>query len=159
MDGHQLGRAGSGLRGQPGGQRRGRGRLLARRDGTVGAPGRTGEPQRQRLRRARRRDAVLRGLRRSGGIRYLPDRAAIPLMGVSESRAVVLEGIFLLDSTPGLRVDDSDDDDPVLVRPDGSRVDTWREHYPYPERLARQDYDHLKRLLQIELVKLQYWIK
>ncbi|MBT2232515.1 polyphosphate kinase 2 [Nonomuraea sp. NEAU-A123] len=70
-----------------------------------------------------------------------------------------MERVSLLDSTPGLLVDDSDDDDPVLLRPDGSRVDTWREHYPYPERLPREDYEHDKRLLQIELLKLQYWVK
>ncbi|MEU7856168.1 polyphosphate kinase 2 [Nonomuraea sp. NPDC049141] len=70
-----------------------------------------------------------------------------------------MERVSLLDSTPGLLVDDSDDDDPVLLRPDGSRVDTWREHYPYPERMPREDYDHDKRLLQIELLKLQYWVK
>jgi polyphosphate kinase 2 len=58
-----------------------------------------------------------------------------------------------------LRVDDSEDDDPVLLRPDGSTVDTWREGYPYPERMDRDDYDRSKRLLQIELLKLQYWIK
>ncbi|MGW0201419.1 polyphosphate kinase 2 [Nonomuraea sp. NPDC003201] len=65
----------------------------------------------------------------------------------------------MLDSTPGLIVDDSDDDDPVLLRPDGSPFDTWREHYPYPERMQRQEYDRVKRLLQIELLKLQYWVK
>jgi polyphosphate kinase 2 (PPK2 family) len=65
----------------------------------------------------------------------------------------------LLHSTPGLVVDDSDDDDPVLLHPDGTQVDTWREHYPYPERLPRPEYDHDKRLLQIELLKLQYWVK
>ncbi|MEW9552844.1 polyphosphate kinase 2 [Nonomuraea sp. NPDC050783] len=65
----------------------------------------------------------------------------------------------LLDSTPGLWVDDREDDDPVLLRADGRPVDTWRQHYPYDERLARDVYERDKRLLQIELVKLQYWIK
>ncbi|MEU5861227.1 MULTISPECIES: polyphosphate kinase 2 [unclassified Nonomuraea] len=65
----------------------------------------------------------------------------------------------LLDTTPGLWVDDSDDDDPVLVRADGRPVDTWRQHYPYDERLSRETYERDKRLLQIELLKLQYWIK
>src|SRR4029453_11879600 len=60
---------------------------------------------------------------------------------------------------PDLRVDDSDDDEPVLVRADGRPVDTWRERYPYPERMRRDDYERTKRLLQIELLKLQYWIK
>ncbi|MFC4122905.1 polyphosphate kinase 2 [Nonomuraea zeae] len=65
----------------------------------------------------------------------------------------------LLDATPGLWVEDHDDDDPVLMRVDGRPVDTWRQHYPYDSRLAREPYERDKRLLQIELVKLQYWIK
>jgi polyphosphate kinase 2 len=59
----------------------------------------------------------------------------------------------------GLKVEDNDDDDPVLVWPDGTPVDTWREDYPYNERMTREYYDHHKRLLQIELVKLQNWVK
>jgi polyphosphate kinase 2 len=59
----------------------------------------------------------------------------------------------------GLRVIDDDDDDPVLVRADGTVVDTWREDYPYDERLDRPTYERHKRLLQIELVKLQNWVK
>jgi polyphosphate kinase 2 len=60
---------------------------------------------------------------------------------------------------PGVWVDDSDEDDPVLRQADGTIVDTWKEDYPYGERLDRADYDHHKRLLQVELLKLQYWIK
>ena len=59
----------------------------------------------------------------------------------------------------GLRVVDNDDDDPVLLWPDGTPVDTWREDYPYDARMTRDYYDHHKRLLQIELVKLQNWVK
>jgi polyphosphate kinase 2 len=59
----------------------------------------------------------------------------------------------------GYRVADDDDDDPVLLNGDGTPVDTWRDDYPYDERLARPLYDHDKRLLQIELLKLQYWCK
>ncbi len=59
----------------------------------------------------------------------------------------------------GLRVVDNDDDDPVLLWPDGTPVDTWREEYPYDARMTREYYDHHKRLLQIELVKLQNWVK
>jgi polyphosphate kinase len=55
-------------------------------------------------------------------------------------------------------VEDSDDDDPVLVGPEGT-VDTWREGYPYDERLSRSEYDRVKRLLQIELLKLQNHVK
>jgi polyphosphate kinase len=35
---------------------------------------------------------------------------------------------------PGVWVDDSEDDDPVLRQADGSIVDTWREDYP-PARI------------------------
>ncbi|MEU4244439.1 polyphosphate kinase 2 [Actinoplanes sp. NPDC026619] len=59
----------------------------------------------------------------------------------------------------GYRVADDDDDDPVLLNADGSPVDTWREDYPYDERMDRQEYDRHKRLLQIELLKLQNWCK
>jgi polyphosphate kinase len=59
----------------------------------------------------------------------------------------------------GLTVEDNDDDDPVLLWPDGTPVDTWREDYPYGERMTREYYDREKRLLQIELVKLQNWVK
>jgi polyphosphate kinase 2 len=59
----------------------------------------------------------------------------------------------------GYRVADDDDDDPVLLNADGTPVDTWREDYPYDERLPRPQYDYDKRLLQIELLKLQYWCK
>ena len=60
---------------------------------------------------------------------------------------------------PGVWVDDSDEDDPVLRNADGSLVDTWREDYPYAERLSREEYDHAKRVLQVELLKLQYWMQ
>lgn len=59
----------------------------------------------------------------------------------------------------GYSVDDSDDDDPVLLDADGVPVDTWREGYPYSTRLDRTTYEFEKRLLQIELIKLQSWVK
>jgi polyphosphate kinase 2 len=59
----------------------------------------------------------------------------------------------------GYQVADDDDDDPVLLNADGSPVDTWREDYPYDERIPRGEYDHQKRLLQIELLKLQNYVK
>ena len=64
-----------------------------------------------------------------------------------------------LASTEGYMVDDSDEDDPVLITPDGERVDTWREDYPYEERMSRDEYEHIKRALQIELLKWQNWTK
>ncbi|GAA1515681.1 polyphosphate kinase 2 [Sphaerisporangium rubeum] len=65
----------------------------------------------------------------------------------------------LLRAMPGIWVQDDDDDDPMLIRADGNPVDTWRQHYPYDRRLSREEYDSDKRLLQIELLKLQYWLK
>src|SRR5215813_8761091 len=65
----------------------------------------------------------------------------------------------LLKRLSNYRVIDDDDDDPVLVTQDGQPVDTCREGYPYGERMSRPDYEREKRLLQIELLKLQNWIK
>jgi polyphosphate kinase len=56
-------------------------------------------------------------------------------------------------------VDDDGEDDPVLLTRDGKPVDTWREGYPYEERMSRAEYNHQKRLLQIELLKFQNWVK
>ena len=65
-----------------------------------------------------------------------------------------------LRDTSGFTVDDDDDDDPVLLTsPGGHIVDTWREGYPYDERMSRTEYEITKRLLQIELLKLQNWVK
>ena len=61
--------------------------------------------------------------------------------------------------THGYTVDDDDDDDPILLDQDGNHIETWRERYPYDARLPRQDYERVKRRLQIELLKLQNWSK
>ncbi len=64
------------------------------------------------------------------------------------------------DLLAGLTVDDDDEhDDPVLRYADGRTVETWREDYPYDEKMSRPEYEHEKRPLQIELVKLQIWVK
>ena len=64
-----------------------------------------------------------------------------------------------LAATEGYVVDDSDEDDPVLVTPSGDPVETWRENYPYEERMTRKEYEKTKRALQIELLKWQNWTK
>ncbi len=56
-------------------------------------------------------------------------------------------------------VEELDDDDPILRAVHGTVVDTWRESYPYEQRLSTNVYEGEKRLLQIELLKMQKWIK
>jgi polyphosphate kinase 2 len=81
------------------------------------------------------------------------------------SNATELSQLFDLDvdlsqHLDELHLDESDDEDePVLRWKDGRIVDTWRESFPYAERMPRADYEVLKRQLQIELLKLQNWIK
>jgi len=58
-----------------------------------------------------------------------------------------------------LHVEYPDGYDPILIRPDGREVDTWRQDYPYDSLLRRAEYDPTKRALQIELLKLQTWAK
>ena len=57
----------------------------------------------------------------------------------------------------GYTVRDDQGSDPDLIDPGGSAVETWREDYPYDTRMTRDEYDVEKYLLQIELLKFQYW--
>ncbi|MFF8973528.1 polyphosphate kinase 2 [Streptomyces sp. NPDC014995] len=59
----------------------------------------------------------------------------------------------------GLTVDDRRPEQPILL--DGTRepITTWRENYPYDKKVSRKEYERTKRVLQIELLKLQRWIK
>jgi polyphosphate kinase 2 len=57
----------------------------------------------------------------------------------------------------GYTVAEGQGPDPQLIDPGGRAVETWREDYPYDELLSREDYQREKYLLQIELLKLQYW--
>ena len=70
-----------------------------------------------------------------------------------------LDFAHVLDNLGDYRVDFDDEDEPLLLDKDGNVVETWRENYPYPERMSREQYDREKRHLQIELLKLQKWIK
>jgi polyphosphate kinase 2 len=64
-----------------------------------------------------------------------------------------------LNALPDTDSDEDWDDDRELFDPDGNRVETWREGYPYRERMERREYEVEKRKLQIELLKLQGWVK
>lgn len=48
----------------------------------------------------------------------------------------------------GYTVDDEDDDDPVLLDQDGNHIETWRERYPYDDRMAHDEYEPLKPKLR-----------
>ena len=71
----------------------------------------------------------------------------------------VLTGWSLIEQTDGFEVDNDMHDDPILVGPDGQPVTTWKENYPYQERMTRREYEITKRAVQIELLKLQGWVK
>ena len=57
----------------------------------------------------------------------------------------------------GHTIGEDHDDDPILIDPQGKAVDTWRENYPYDDRMPREEYDELKYGLQVELLKFQNW--
>ena len=57
----------------------------------------------------------------------------------------------------GHTIGEDHDDDPILLDAKGNAVDTWRENYPYRERMPREEYDEVKYLLQVELLKFQNW--
>jgi polyphosphate kinase len=70
-----------------------------------------------------------------------------------------LSAVDLLDGLDGLSLHELDDDEVLLLSRDGSEVATWREDYPYSERITRDEYETRKRALQIELLKMQSWVK
>ncbi len=59
----------------------------------------------------------------------------------------------------GLRVRHRARGAPELLTRDGRPAQTWREGFPYPDRLGKRDYGAAKRSLQIELLKLQRSVK
>ncbi|MFJ1565699.1 polyphosphate kinase 2 [Streptomyces erythrochromogenes] len=59
----------------------------------------------------------------------------------------------------GLSVDDRRPEQPVLLDSSGSAIRTWQENYPYDRKIRRREYERTKRILQIELLKLQRWVK
>jgi polyphosphate kinase len=73
----------------------------------------------------------------------------------------IIDADELFDSLDDLEIDVLIDDDgePTLLDAEGNPVETWREGYPYDRRITRLEYERTKRLLQIELLKLQSWVK
>ncbi|MGW1990318.1 polyphosphate kinase 2 [Embleya sp. NPDC001921] len=59
----------------------------------------------------------------------------------------------------GLTVDSSRPEQPVLLDARGRPIQTWRENFPYERKIRRAQYERAKRVLQIELLKLQRWVK
>ena len=93
------------------------------------------------------------------GIADDPSRVRSPLVDLTTISDDLSSWVLDFRTHANLRVDYPDGYDPVLIRPDGQEVDTWRERYPYEHLLTRADYDPAKRALQIELLKLQTWAK
>ncbi|MGW6781855.1 polyphosphate kinase 2 [Streptomyces sp. NPDC054987] len=63
------------------------------------------------------------------------------------------------DLLSGLSVDDRRPEQPVLLDASGEPIRTWQENYPYDRKVRRQEYERAKRILQIELLKLQRWVR
>lgn len=58
----------------------------------------------------------------------------------------------------GYHVEGAEGVDPELIAPDGKAVHTWQDGgYPYDELMDRAQYEREKYLLQVELLKFQYW--
>jgi polyphosphate kinase 2 len=70
-----------------------------------------------------------------------------------------LRSADLLDNLHGWSVVELDDDDAILLDTDRSEITTWQQDYPYTERMSREEYETIKRSLQIELLKMQSWVK
>jgi polyphosphate kinase 2 len=111
---------------------------------------------------------AVQGRHDDGDVALSPDQRHLPRLTAELSRAAASarDGAIGADLPLDLRrallqfrVEIDEEGEPVLLRPDGTIVDTWREGYPYPERMTRREYDVAKRALQIELLKLQSWIK
>jgi polyphosphate kinase len=88
-----------------------------------------------------------------------PRQALYPLVDLETVSGHLSEWVREYRSHADLRVEYPDGYDPILIRPDGREVDTWRQDYPYDSLMRRADYDPTKRALQIELLKLQTWAK
>ncbi|WP_455351737.1 polyphosphate kinase 2 [Streptomyces sp. SYSU K217416] len=59
----------------------------------------------------------------------------------------------------GMTVDDRRPEQPILLGGTGQPLQTWRENYPYDLKMRRREYEQHKRVLQIEMLKLQRWVK
>ena len=88
-----------------------------------------------------------------------PQPALYPLVDLDSITGHLSDWVREYRTHADLRVEYPDGYDPILIRPDGREVDTWRLDYPYDNLLRRAEYDPTKRALQIELLKLQSWTK
>lgn len=59
----------------------------------------------------------------------------------------------------GLTVDTTRPEQPILLDEAGRAIKTWRQNHPYDHKVGREEYERVKRVLQIELLKLQRWTK
>jgi polyphosphate kinase len=92
---------------------------------------------------------------------HMPSAATQIATSKRKRRNIEWDSVDLNESLEGLTLeaDNEDLDDPILVGADGKRVTTWRENYPYDDRLERAEYERQKRALQVELLKMQEWIQ
>ncbi len=87
----------------------------------------------------------------SGGPEMIESLKAI-LAGASPEDAAILRDALLNKPSAGLRKGALDPDDEL--------ADDWREGgYPYQNLMSRKSYERQKYQLQVELLKLQAWVK
>ena len=82
--------------------------------------------------------------------------------------AVNSASVPALEAAPATGPESDDPDDELLAggqasalleQADPGAAKTWRQGYPYDRKMRRKEYDELKRDLQIELLKMQSWVK
>jgi polyphosphate kinase 2 len=88
-----------------------------------------------------------------------PEHADAPEGRTAAGDEQTHEGTSGNDLLRGLEVDDRRPERPVLLDADGTPIETWRENHPYDRKIRRAEYERTKRILQIELLKMQRWVK
>jgi polyphosphate kinase len=108
--------------------------------------------------KAARTRAAATGAGRWTGQAIEPGREVPDGHGTESTDTRVAEQLDDLAARLGYRIRQGKDG-PVLVQRDGKVAETWREGYPYSDRLSRKKYERAKGGLQVELLKLQRHIK
>ncbi|PIE45641.1 MAG: polyphosphate kinase 2 [Gammaproteobacteria bacterium] len=87
-----------------------------------------------------------------GKIQNIAEHLDATIKGASPDDLESLHAIFVKHSLANVAT--------TGVKSDDELVDNWREGaYPYKNRMSRKNYEKQKYKLQVELLKLQHWVK